>query len=213
MALLLLGPPAPEYRDPNARRLDLLSVAMSLAAILAVIFGLKQTAQDGFSPLPAASIVAGLVIGLLFLRRQSRLSDPLIDIRLFRIPTFNVALATNVIAIFVAVGYFLFVAQYRSWCQLSPLQAGLGHCLRRWIRRIHLAPRSSTAPPGARARRIACSGSGRLPCSPRLRIDRSAHCGCSPVVISLALSPVFTLTTELDRGKRLPERAGQPLNI
>ena len=49
MALLLvLGPIVlPEYRDPDAGRLDLVSAAMSLVAVLAVIFGLKQIAQDG----------------------------------------------------------------------------------------------------------------------------------------------------------------------
>src|SRR6266508_423584 len=43
MALLLvLGPIVlPEVRDPNAGRLDLASAAMSLVAVLAVIFGLK----------------------------------------------------------------------------------------------------------------------------------------------------------------------------
>ncbi|MGH2523638.1 MAG: MFS transporter, partial [Anaerolineales bacterium] len=128
MALLLvLGPRVlPEFRDPEARRLDLRSAAMSLTAILAVIYGLKQTAQDGFGALPAASILAGLAVGLLFLRRQRRLADPLIDLRLFRIPTFNVSLATNVLAVFVAFGYFLFVAQYLQLVLgLSPLQAGL----------------------------------------------------------------------------------------
>ena len=56
----------------------------------------------------------------------ARLADPLIDLRLFRIPTFSVSLATNMLAIFVAVGYFLFVAQYLQLVLgLSPLQAGL----------------------------------------------------------------------------------------
>ena len=72
MALLLvLGPRLlPEYRDPEAGRLDLLSAAMSLAAVLAVIYGLKQIAQDGFGPLPVAVILAGLAVGVLFVRRQ-----------------------------------------------------------------------------------------------------------------------------------------------
>ena len=51
--LLLLGPRTlPEYRDPNARPLDLLSAAMSLLAILGVVYGLKQLAQDGVSAAP-----------------------------------------------------------------------------------------------------------------------------------------------------------------
>src|SRR3972149_6200206 len=55
MALLLvLGPRVlPEFRNPEATRLDLPSAGLSLAAVLAVIFGLKQSVQDGFGPLPA----------------------------------------------------------------------------------------------------------------------------------------------------------------
>ena len=53
--LLILGPRTlPEYKDPNARRLDLRSAAMSLLAILAVVYGLKEIAQDGIAALPVA---------------------------------------------------------------------------------------------------------------------------------------------------------------
>ena len=46
--LLVVGPRLlPEYRDPDAGRLDLISAALSLLAVLAVIYGLKQIAQDG----------------------------------------------------------------------------------------------------------------------------------------------------------------------
>ena len=76
--------------------------------------------------MPAVAILVGLVAGALFVRRQFRLADPMIDLRLFRIPAFSAALAVNVLAIFVAVGYFLFVAQYLQLVLgLSPLEAGL----------------------------------------------------------------------------------------
>src|SRR5688572_33076890 len=67
MALLLvLGPIVlPEYKDPDASRLDLRSAAMSLIAVLTIIFGLKQIAQDGIAVVPVATIVAGLVVGAL----------------------------------------------------------------------------------------------------------------------------------------------------
>ena len=116
----------PEYKDPDAGRLDLSSAAMSLVAVLSVIFGLKQIAQDGIGGLPVVSIVLGLVVRALFVRRQFTLADPLIDLRLFRMPAFSASLAVNVLAIFVAVGYFLFVAQYLQLVLgLSPLAAGL----------------------------------------------------------------------------------------
>ena len=49
MALLLaIGPRLlPEYRDPNPGRLDLASAALSLVAVLAVIYGIKAIAKDG----------------------------------------------------------------------------------------------------------------------------------------------------------------------
>src|SRR2546427_1541788 len=58
MALLLgLGPMLlPEFRDPEAGHLDLISAAMSLTAVLLVIYGLKQIAQDNFDWPPALSI-------------------------------------------------------------------------------------------------------------------------------------------------------------
>ena len=128
MALLLvLGPRLlPEYRDPNAGRLDLVSAALPLFAILAIIFGLKEIAQDGLGPLAISSIAFGIAVGVVFVRRQLTLDDPMIDLSLFRVRAFNASLATNVLGIFIAFGYFLFVAQYLQLVLgLSPLEAGL----------------------------------------------------------------------------------------
>src|SRR6266487_1181226 len=114
MALLLvLGPVLlPEFRDPRAGRLDLPSAALSLAAVLAVIYGLKQLAQDGLGWPPVLAIVAGLGVGMAFVRRQQTLADPLLDLRLSRVPAFSAALTTNVVSFFVGFGALLFIAQY-----------------------------------------------------------------------------------------------------
>src|SRR4029453_8019199 len=49
-----------------------------------------------------------------------------IDLALFRAPRFGAALVVNFLAIFMAVGYFLFIAQYLQLVAgLSPFQAGL----------------------------------------------------------------------------------------
>src|SRR5918999_181743 len=65
--LLILGPRLlPEFRDPNAGRLDLVSAGLSLAAILAIVFGLKQIAQDGLGALASAAIIAGVALGVVF---------------------------------------------------------------------------------------------------------------------------------------------------
>jgi MFS transporter, DHA2 family, multidrug resistance protein len=127
LLLLVLGPRLlPEFRDPDAGRLDLASAALSLAAVLGVIYGLKQQAQDGLGWPPALTVLAGLTVGVLFVRRQQTLTDPLIDLRLFRTPAFSTAVATNTLGIFVMFGTFPFIAQYLQLVVgLSPLQAGL----------------------------------------------------------------------------------------
>ena len=87
LLLLILGPRLlPEFKDPTAGRLDIASAALSLVAILTVIFGLKQFAQEGIGWLAVASLALGLAIGVAFVRRQRRLDDPLIDLGLFRVP-------------------------------------------------------------------------------------------------------------------------------
>ena len=76
--------------------------------------------------MPAAFVLVGLVVGTLFVRRQLTLADPMIDVRLFRVPAFSASLAVNFLTIFVAIGYFIFVAQYLQLVLgLSPLEAGV----------------------------------------------------------------------------------------
>jgi DHA2 family multidrug resistance protein-like MFS transporter len=215
MALLLvLGPIVlPEYRDENAGRLDLVSAAMSLAAVLSVIFGLKQIAQDGVSPLPVATVVAGLAIGALWARRQLRSADPMIDLRLFRIPAFRASLVVNFLAIFVAVGYFLFVAQYLQLVVgLSPLVAGAwslpsalafivgSNAAPRIVRRIRPANLMGLA--------LALAAVGLAILTQVSGADGLPIVVIASVVISLGLAPVFGLTTELIVGSAPPERAG-----
>jgi DHA2 family multidrug resistance protein-like MFS transporter len=68
----------------------LFSVAMSLGSVLLWIYGLKHAAQDGFDQTAAASIGAGLLIGVAFIRRQLWLEAPLLNLSLFRRPAFSV---------------------------------------------------------------------------------------------------------------------------
>src|SRR6185503_9475102 len=102
----------PEFRDPKTRRPDVLSAMLSLAAVLSVIWGLKEIAQGGPGWIPALSIAAGLILAVVFVRRQRTLTDPLIDLRLFQVPAFSASLATYTFATFVAFGAYLFTSQY-----------------------------------------------------------------------------------------------------
>ena len=102
------------------------SAALSLASVLAVIYGIKTIAASDLVLLPGLTIVAGFVTGSVFLRRQKRLTDPLIDLSLFRSLAFSASLAVNVLGFFIAFGTFLFIAQYLQLVLgMSPLEAGL----------------------------------------------------------------------------------------
>jgi DHA2 family multidrug resistance protein-like MFS transporter len=214
--LLILGPRTlPEYRDPEARRLDLRSAAMSLLAILGVVYGLKEIAQDGLALVPILSIVAGVLLGFLFVRRQLHLTSPIIDVRLFRIRAFTASLGTYLLGIFVVVGYFLFISQYLQLVLgLSPIQAAVWSLPSSagFVVGSMLAPkiihrfRPSVIMGAGMA--IAAVGTAML-----LGLGLDAGSGIflivvASIVISLGLAPVITLATELIVGSAPPEQAG-----
>jgi MFS transporter, DHA2 family, multidrug resistance protein len=59
-----------------------------------MIFGVRQIVQAGIDATPIVSIIVGVSLGAAFMRRQRTLSDPLIDLGLFRAPAFSTLLAT-----------------------------------------------------------------------------------------------------------------------
>ena len=204
----------------RAGRVDVASVTMSLVAVLAVIFGLKQIAQDGIAPLPVATIVVGFAVGAAWARRQLTLRDPMIDLRLFRIPAFSASLVVNVLGIFVAVGYFLFVAQYLQLVVgLHPFAAGL------WSlpSAIAMIVGSNVAPRLARRIRppyligaslaLAAIGLAILAQVGVAEAGGLAVVVVGSIVISLGLAPVFALTTDLIVGSAPADRAGAASGI
>jgi MFS transporter, DHA2 family, multidrug resistance protein len=217
--LLVLGPVLlPEFRDPEAGRLDLVSAALSLAAVLAVIYGLKQIAQDGLDGLPALSVLLGLVLGAVFVQRQRRLADPLIDLRLFRVPAFSASLVAYLLGTFVAFGAFLFVFQYLQLVLgQSPLEAALWAMpsFVAFIVGAMLTPvLVRQVRPGfliAAGMAVAAIGYGVLA---QVGVDTAlALVVTATVVFSLGEAFVFTLATDLIVGVAPPERAGSAAAI
>lgn len=128
LALLLVAGPVllPEYRAPDAGTLDLVSVALSLASILSVVYGLKQFTTDGLTGTTALAVVIGLITGAVFVRRQRTLPDPLLDLRLFRDRAFSSALVLITLTLFAFAGNQLLFSLYLQHITgLSPLWAGV----------------------------------------------------------------------------------------
>jgi DHA2 family multidrug resistance protein-like MFS transporter len=214
MALLLVVGPwlLPEYRDPAPRRTDLASALLSLLAVLLVIWGVKASAQDGFGWLPGLAVGAGVAAAVSFARRQRRLVDPLIDLRLFQVPAFSASLVTYLLATLVAFGSYVFIGQYLQLVLgLSPLAAGLWTLP--WSAGFIVG--SMVAPAlGRRVRPPWLMGTGLIVAALGLvALSRVADSGLTGIVVgttifSLGLAPVITLGTDLMVGSAPPERAG-----
>jgi DHA2 family multidrug resistance protein-like MFS transporter len=218
MVLLLgVGPfLLPEFRDPEAGRFDLASAALSLVSVLAIVYGVKELAERGFGAVPALSFVAGSAVGVAFLRRQQRLADPLVDLRLFRRPAFTAALTANALSLFLIFGTFFLVAQYLQLVLgLSPLRAGL------WSVPSSLGfIAGSLLAPGLTRRRgpgitmayglaLAATGLALLARLPGAGGHGLALTVTGSIVLALGVSPVVTLATDLIVGAVPPEQAGQ----
>jgi MFS transporter, DHA2 family, multidrug resistance protein len=217
MALLLVVGPLllPEFRDPEPGRLDLVSAALSLVSVLALVYGVKVLAAQGFGTTAALSILAGLAIGLAFVLRQRRLVEPLLDLRLFRIPAFNASLAANTLSLFLVFGIFFLLAQYLQLVLgLSPLRAGL------WTvpSQLGFVVGSLLAPRIVRrlgAGTTVAYGLGLA--ATGLVVLVQLQGGGSPalatlvggsVLLALGVAPVITLATDLIVGAAPAERAG-----
>lgn len=215
MALLLaVGPKLlPEFKDPQAGRLDVYSAGLSLLAVLAVIYGLKQIAEHGLGSLPVLAIAGGLAAGVVFLRRQGSLADPLLDLRLFRSAAFNASLAMNTLSLFMAFGVFLFTAQYLQLVLgLSPLLAGLWSAPSSvgFIAGSMLAPAIAVRirPAYLIAAALGIAAFGFVILTQVGTTSGLAAMVTGSIVFSLGIAPVVTLSTDLIVGAAPPERAG-----
>jgi DHA2 family multidrug resistance protein-like MFS transporter len=214
LLLLIVGPRLlPEYRDPNAGKPDIASVALSLTAVLTMIYGLKEIAQDGVTIIAVLSIAAGLSLGVAFVRRQLSLDDPLIDMRLFQTPAFAASLATYGLTILMLFGGFFFLPQYLQLILgLSPFEAGL------WMLPWMLAFIIGSLVTPRLARRVrpshlmgwglALSALGLVMVARVGPTTTFLYFAIATFVFSIGSSPVFTLTTDLIIGSAPPERAG-----
>lgn len=213
--LLVLAPVLlPEYRAPRAGRLDLASVGLSLVAMLPVIYGIKQIAKDDLGIQPVGAIVVGLIFAALFVRRQRRLPDPLLDISLFANRAFSVALVVLLFGLVAVGGTMLLVTQYLQLVAgFSPLVAGL------WMGPPALAMVAAgiAAPLIARRVRPGFVVAGALGLSVvgylmLTQLDASA-CGAAIVVAGfslayLGLGTIAALGTDLVVGSAPVDKAG-----
>lgn len=212
MALLLVTGPLllPEHRDPEAGRLDPASVALSLGAVLPIVYGVKRLAEGEQPLIDVLAIAAGLLLAGLFVRRQRRLAAPLVDVRMFADRGFRGALLVLFGALAIVAGGYFFVTLYlQGELGLSPLRAGL------WLVPSALAMVVTSVLTPTLARRIAA---GRLIALSLVvsaagfavltQVDNALLAAIGLVVVYLGQGPIMALGTELVVNAAPPERSG-----
>jgi DHA2 family multidrug resistance protein-like MFS transporter len=219
--LLILGPILlPEFRNPNAGRIDPRSVALSLVAMLPVVYGLKELTVDGTRnvAVPVSAILFGVAVGVVFVRRQLRLTTPLLDLRLLRNPAFSAVLIGLMLAGIAMAGCGLLVTQYlQNVLGFGPLAAALLFA----PMGIGVAIGTMTAPTLARrmAAHTAIASGLCLSVLGCLALAAAHGSAALPLVIvgitvlALGTGPLFALGTGLVVGSVPPERAGSAASM
>nr|WP_279581393.1 MFS transporter [Fodinicola feengrottensis] len=216
VALLVAGPfLLPEFSNPTGNRVDLASAGLSLAAVLLLVYGLKQlTVGDSHNPVvPLLSIAAGVVVAVAFVRRQLVLETPLLDLRLFANRAFTAVLISLVFAGVAMAGTGLLVTQYlQSVLGFTPLESALLFA----PMGIGVAVGTMLAP--ALTRRMlpstAIAGGLLISVLGCVLLTQVSATGGLPVaiaavtVLALGTGPLFALGTGLVIGSVRPERAG-----
>ncbi len=128
MLLLLVAAPSllPEGRGERSALPDLPAAVLATASILAAVYGIKRFAVGGPDPGALVGLAAAVVLAQLFVARQRRLEEPLIDARLLDIPGVRLSLSVTAVVMFATFGTMLLSAHYLQLVAgLPPLEAGL----------------------------------------------------------------------------------------
>ncbi|AEV71608.1 arabinose efflux permease family protein [Mycolicibacterium rhodesiae NBB3] len=203
----------PEMRNPRPGPWDLPSVGLSLVGMLGLVYALKDGVHNGFDVETVA--VGGVAIAALaiFVRRQLRLPDPLIDIRLFCNRAFSGVVAANLLSVLGLSGAVFFLSQYFQLVHgYSPLHAGLaelpaalasmvfgvlaGIAVRYWSRRAVLATGLAL---------IGFALASFATVSPSTGYPRL---GVALFVVGAGLGLAYTVANDLILGSVPPERSG-----
>lgn len=215
MILLLITAPLllPEYSSSRANRIDLMSVVLSLATILPIIYGFKGIAKDGWQLSAAIAILIGILMGVWFVIRQKRLTEPLLDLNLFNNRVFSGALSCMLLGIMTLGAFVLLFSQYLQLVAgLTPIQAGgwlIPYTLANIVGAI-VSPLFAyrIRPAYVIAFGLLIAGIGYLFLT---HVNSSSHLitmMVSSIFITFGLSPLMVLTTDIVVGSAPPENTG-----
>ena len=135
---------SPTSRDPEATPLDPAGALLSLVGLGALIFGIIEGPERGWSSATVVSSFAAAATGLTaFVAWERRTAHPMLPLELFRDRRMSVGSGVVTVAFFVMFGlFFLFTLYLQFVRDYSPLSAGLA-TLPLAVTLVAVAPRSA----------------------------------------------------------------------
>ena len=117
----------PTSRDPHAPRLDLAGLALSTLAIGALVFTIIEAPEVGWA---AGRSLAGFAVAAavfaVFVVWERHVTQPMLDVRLFRNLRFTAASGSVTVAFFALFGFIFMVTQYFQFLKgYSPFGTGV----------------------------------------------------------------------------------------
>jgi DHA2 family multidrug resistance protein-like MFS transporter len=214
LVLLALGPVLlPGARPERTARFDLASSALSLLAIVPVVFAVKRTATHGLDGLVATTAAVGVLAAIAFVVRQKRAVTPMVNLSLLSSRLTGGALVANLITMAALVGNALYVTQYLQLVlDMSPLRAALWSLVPS-VGVAAVAPVAATF--ASRVGRSAVMAAGFVVGATGYAVLAGLRPGSPLVVVlvgagllAMGLVAVMSVVTEAVIGGVAPDRAG-----
>jgi len=117
VVLVIIWRTLPSVRDRSAdRHIDYLGASLFVAALVPFLIGLtNKQFGEWTDPTVGGLIAIGFLIGAAFVWAESRAKEPIVPLKLFRIPAFT----ASVVAIFLAaMGFFAVIVFLPRWYQV-----------------------------------------------------------------------------------------------
>jgi EmrB/QacA subfamily drug resistance transporter len=127
LAILAGWPLVPESRDPNATPLDPIGAALSIAALVTLVYGIIQAPDNGWTdPLILGAFAIAAVLSAAFVWWERRVQHPMLRLEFFRNPRFSAASGAITMVFFALFGSVFLLTQHLQFVLgYTPLQAGV----------------------------------------------------------------------------------------
>ncbi|MEV3870584.1 MFS transporter [Streptomyces sp. NPDC049906] len=220
MVLLLVLAPLllPESQDPAPGRFDLPGVVLSTAAVLPLVYGLKEVPAEGLVAPALLPLLVGTVFAVLFVRRQRTATAPLLPPALFRGRGFGPAVCLNSLAMFAMMGSAYFTTQYlQSVLDKSAMEAALWSLLPSALIGVAAPATTALVQHGARRGHVVTGGFGLAAAGfgllATVGTDSLGWVLAGSGVLACGVVTVMAQMTDVALAAAPPERAGSASSL